>query len=120
MDTIGERIRFLRKKHGMLLEQMATSIGKSKSNISGYENNKFEPSAQTIIAICKLFDITTDWLLLGDDNQIPIMKQDECNKVSSMDLALLKKFEQLDKNTKIKLEGFIEGALFSFDNRDKI
>lgn len=118
MDTIGERIRFLRKKNEMLQDQVAEAIGKTKSNISGYENNKFEPSAQTIIALCKLFSVTTDWLLLGDSDQILIVEQDEVKLLS--DLALLKKLEQLDKDTKLKVEGFIEGALFIYDNKDKI
>lgn len=66
MDTIGERIKYLRRKQGLSLQELADIIGKSKGNISGYENNKYEPSAQTILALAKYFKISTDWILSGE------------------------------------------------------
>lgn len=69
METIGERIKYLRTTKNVSLQELADVIGKSKSNIHGYENNSYEPSAQTIIALCKFFDISSDWLLLGKEFQ---------------------------------------------------
>ena len=66
MRTIGERIKALRKRENLSGQQLAEIIGKSKGNISGYENGKFEPSAQTIAALCRYFRISADWLLFGD------------------------------------------------------
>lgn len=106
MDTIGGRIRFLRKKNEMSQEQVANSIGKTKSNMSGYENDKFEPSAQTIIAICRLFSVKTDWLLLEDDS---IIETDS----PSIDAALINELRQLDHEVKVNLERLIKSVLFS-------
>lgn len=69
MRTIGERIKALRKRENLSGQELAEIIGKSKGNISGYENGKFEPSAQTITALCRYFHISADWLLFGDEFQ---------------------------------------------------
>lgn len=69
MDTIGKRIQVMRLKHNLSLQQLAEIVGKSKGNISGYENDKFEPSAQTIISLAEYFKVSTDWILKGTEFQ---------------------------------------------------
>ena len=69
MKTIGSRIKNLRLEHNLSIQQLAEIVGKSKGNISGYENDKFEPSAQTIIAIAEYFSVSTDWILKGEKFQ---------------------------------------------------
>lgn len=90
METIGERIRYLRTSKNMSLQELADVIGKSKSNIHGYENNSYEPSAQTIIALCKFFNISSDWLLLGKEFQY------QNTSLSEQEKEMLWKFRQLD------------------------
>lgn len=66
MKTIGERLKFLRKKRNLTSEQLAEAIGLKKGSISSYENDRYEPSAKTIISICNYFNISSDWLLTGE------------------------------------------------------
>ena len=40
MDTIGERIRFIRKKNGLKQEEFAKDLSVSRSFISRIESNK--------------------------------------------------------------------------------
>ena len=69
ISTIGQRIKELRANNGLSIQELADLIGKSKGNISGYENDKYEPSAQTIISIANHFKVSTDWLLNGTEFQ---------------------------------------------------
>ena len=66
MTKIGDRIAYIRLNAGLTQDQFADKTGLKKSNISGLENNKYEPSASTLIKIVESFDVTSDWLLFGD------------------------------------------------------
>ncbi len=67
MNTIGERIKFLRMEKGLSAQALGDIIGRSKSNISGYETGKYDPSASTVISLCEYFGVAADWLLTGMD-----------------------------------------------------
>jgi SOS-response transcriptional repressor LexA len=67
MDSIGNRIKTLRKASNLTQFQLGELIGKSKGNISGYENGTYDPSASTIIELAKCFNISTDSLLFGGE-----------------------------------------------------
>jgi transcriptional regulator with XRE-family HTH domain len=69
LSKIGSRIAFIRLKSGLTQDQFAKRTGLKKSNISGLENNKYEPSASAIIKIVESFDVTADWLLFGETAQ---------------------------------------------------
>ena len=51
MKSIGDRIKMLRKAANLTQSQLGELIGKSKGNISGYENGTYDPSASTIIEL---------------------------------------------------------------------
>jgi len=69
LSKIGSRIAFIRLKTGLTQDQFAERTGLKKSNISGLENNKYEPSASAIIKIVESFDVTADWILFGETAQ---------------------------------------------------
>lgn len=100
MSTIGERIRDKRIENKMSMQELADAIGKSKGNISGYEKNTFEPSAQTIINISKLFKVSTDWLLTGEEYQN--WNGNDCaqNELSNKEADLVNMYRALDERDK--------------------
>jgi Predicted transcriptional regulators len=79
VNTIGERIKFLRVKEGLSAQALGDIVGRSKSNISGYETGKYEPSASTVISLCKHFGVTADWLLTGANDQILEQSESEAS-----------------------------------------
>ncbi len=79
MNTIGERIKFLRVKEGLSAQALGDIVGRSKSNISGYETGKYEPSSSTVISLCKHFGVTADWLLTGTSGQISERPESEAS-----------------------------------------
>lgn len=108
MDTIGERIKYLRRKQGLSLQELADIIGKSKGNISGYENNKYEPSAQTILALAKYFKISTDWILSGEIF-IQQEKEDHTRVLKSeLEKNTFQMFSELEERDKEDIFEFIK------------
>lgn len=81
MNTIGERIKSLRVERGLSAQALGDIVGRSKSNISGYETGKYDPSASTIIALCKYFGVSADWLLTG--TAVQKSEHNETNSPSS-------------------------------------
>ena len=61
--TIAEKLKYLRREHNMTQEDMAEKLNVSRQTISKWETNITIPDADNIVAICKLFNITTDELL---------------------------------------------------------
>ena len=58
-----ERIKELREEKGLTQAQLGKELMLNQNTISDYENGKLEPSVQTIIKLCDIFDITADYLL---------------------------------------------------------
>lgn len=113
MTTIGERIRLLRKEHNLTQDQLAKLIDKTKSNVSGYENDKFEPSAQTIISLCNFFDVSADFLLFGINNDVLKIEHKEDLELVHNEIDLVKKINRLDNYERAKVEGIVDGLLMA-------
>ncbi len=63
MDTLGERLKYTRKKHGYTQDSLAEIIGVSRGVIFNLEKNKTEPQSIVINAICQTLKINKDWLV---------------------------------------------------------
>ncbi|MDH6650218.1 UNVERIFIED_ORG: transcriptional regulator with XRE-family HTH domain [Rhizobium esperanzae] len=62
--TFGKRIKELRTKKGMTLDQLAAATGSSKSYIWELENkNPPRPSAEKLAEIAAVLEVTTDYLI---------------------------------------------------------
>ena len=57
------RIKELRKEKELTQMQLAKAIGINFRSISEYERGKVEPNIQTIKALVKFFECTSDYLL---------------------------------------------------------
>ncbi len=67
MDSLGEKIKFLRTSNNITQPQLAQKIGVSNGIISIWENNINEPKASYIKKICLFFDVSADYLLGLED-----------------------------------------------------
>jgi len=65
MNTIGSRIRQLRKKLNMTQFDFAKALEIKQSSLSQIESNKIMPSIETLIKIKRVFNTSFDWLLEG-------------------------------------------------------
>ena len=61
--TLGRRVRELRKRQGMTLEQLAAAIDRAPSQVSAIENGKREPRLPVLRALAQSLGTTIDELL---------------------------------------------------------
>lgn len=87
-DSIGKRIRFVRKKKRMTQRMFGALVGVSHSHISNIENGVENPSNTLVLMICSRFDIDQEWLLYGEGEML----------VPNDESALVKEAEQLEKS----------------------
>ena len=74
MEKFGEKLRALRLHSGFTLKQLATQLGLSSHGyISEMECGKKKPTADFIIAVAALFQVTTDELM-KDELEIDSIK----------------------------------------------
>ncbi len=63
MNTIGERLKYLRLSKKMTQEALAKRLGVSVSTVGMYERGKRNPDNEMLIKISKVFCISVDTLL---------------------------------------------------------
>lgn len=69
MIYFGEKLRSLRLEHKMTQQELADRLDLVKGSISAYEQSKKYPSIEVLIKICKVFNVSADYLLgLSEDD----------------------------------------------------
>ena len=71
METVGERVRSIRKREGLTMEKFGSRIGISNPSVSTIESGKSNPSNQTILSICREFGVSEMWLRTGEGKPYP-------------------------------------------------
>ncbi|MCX8083721.1 MAG: helix-turn-helix domain-containing protein [Calditerrivibrio sp.] len=83
---ISQKIKSLRKSQGITLEQLASSIGKTKSYVSMLENGRATPSLSTLKDISSFFGLTIADFFDRDYNTI---ENDKCTFDFEVDAELI-------------------------------
>jgi len=60
---IGERLAEIRKDHGDTQAVLATRLGVSLPTVRAWEQEKSSPSHEMLVTICRLYDVSSDYLL---------------------------------------------------------
>lgn len=115
INTIGERIRYLRNLNGTTLKFLSDATKISKGNLSSYENNKFNPGAEALVLISNFFNVSTDYLLTGKDFSPCLSTEENLFDISNEEYKLIKLFRKLNHVDKIKIEGIIENKLYEYN-----
>ena len=66
-----EKIQYCRKNAGMSQEMFAEKLSVSRQSVSKWENGTAAPDLDNLVAIARLFGVTTDWLLMEDAPEVP-------------------------------------------------
>lgn len=67
MQRFGEKLRTLRKRQGMTMQQLATALDfSSRGTIADLESGRLLPSTKLVIKIARLFNVSTDQLLFDE------------------------------------------------------
>lgn len=74
---MGERVRELRKTLGLSGEKFGEKIGLKRNSLSQIETGKNNLSEQSILAICREFNVNEEWLRYGTGEMFKDMTLDE-------------------------------------------
>ena len=77
METIGTRIKEIRKGAGLTLEKFGAKIGITAASLSTIENGKSNPSGQTVLMICREFNVNDDWMRDGTGEPFMQLSREE-------------------------------------------
>lgn len=70
--SFGDRIRNLREDMDLNQSQLGQAVNMTQRKISYIECGKYEPGIDDIIAFCKFFKVSSDYLLGLTDNRKPL------------------------------------------------
>ena len=71
---LGARISALRRDAGWSQAELGRRLQVSASAVGMYEQGRREPSADTLVALSRIFGVTTDYLLTGSPISAPDQK----------------------------------------------
>jgi len=111
MNTIGERIIFLRDNLDMTQVKLAELIGITKMTMHKYEKNLCEPRGELIAKMADVLNTTTDFLLGRTNDSSPLMKDDAAENTNKQELDLIYNFRRLTSINQAKVEERIESLL---------
>ena len=92
--TFGEKLQQLRRRQGWSQEELAARIPISRQAVSKWESGSAMPDTENVVAISRLFGVSTDYLLHDDyagDQDIPAVKDREAalKKRHNRDMAMM-------------------------------
>lgn len=59
----GQRIKECRQEKGLTQLQFAQLLSTTQSTIGKYEREELQPNIDVIIKICKIFEVSSDYLI---------------------------------------------------------
>ncbi|MED1010718.1 helix-turn-helix domain-containing protein [Bacillus mycoides] len=69
MNTIGQKIKFFRKRLSLTQDEFADKYGFSLGQIKHWETDRHQPDVESIKALCVIFGVSSDALLGFDDER---------------------------------------------------
>ena len=92
ISVIGERLAEVRKDHGDTQQSFAVKMNVTKYTVSSWEQEKSEPNHEMLVKICRLYEISSDYLL-GLSDADPAYIRNRMENLGQEDQLLLKELE---------------------------
>lgn len=118
--TISERVFERLRQLSMTQKEFAQKTGIQQSTISEWKKNKTNPSSDKILAICKVLDVSPEWLLSGVDPAAGRSRNQEYYTINiNTDTGILvAEFNKLEKSQRDRILGYVEAfASMKMENR---
>lgn len=110
--VFGTRVKDLREKEGLSMEQLATDLGVTKSRVNMWENNGTIPRGDVLVQLANYFNVSTDFLLGNDDNS-------EISKSNSRLSSLQRNLGKLNEADLNKAEGMLKAVFMDIFNDEE-
>ena len=92
---LGDMIYNLRKEAGFSQEYLGNLANVSTSSIGMYEQNRRLPNIETLVSICEIFAVSSDYLLERSNNRSPYKKAIKKNE-TLISKRILELMDELD------------------------
>lgn len=69
--SFGQRLKTARNNKKLTQSDVSKNLGIDFTTISKYENNKSEPDNETLLKLAKLYNVSPNWLLTGEESTEP-------------------------------------------------
>lgn len=103
-----KNLNLIRTEKRMSQLALSTKLGVAQETVSAYENGKAFPSADILMKLCDIFNVSADFMLDRTDVRYAI--KDFCDKnLSPEELELVTSFRKLSYPKKNKALGIIIG-----------
>lgn len=81
----SERIKELRKKHGLTQQKLGELVGVNKASISQWEQGEYAPSGDNLVALAKALGVSAHWLATGKGSPDPsVVLIDEAHQAAGV------------------------------------
>lgn len=75
--ALAERVKQLRTEHTWSQGDLAERVGADPAQISRYENGRITPSADAIVRLAEVFDVSCDYLLVDNAPRRPFRSPED-------------------------------------------
>ena len=130
METIGDRVKYIRKKilNNKSQKEFGNLIGLRPNSISCIETGTSNLTEQTANAICREFNINKEWLLTGEGNPENIPEDEtaavvsdlleEDNPFYDLIIRIMKTYKKLDDKSQTALKNMSQELLNNLKKGD--
>ncbi len=102
--TLGMRIGEYRRAKGLKQDELSEMLGVSPQAVSKWENDVSCPDIMTLPKLAKIFEVTTDALLTGENESKPEVKYSpETSKKCFDEMVLKIKVDAVDEKEPVKV-----------------
>lgn len=91
---IGERLAEVRFDHGDTQASLAEKLHVTHFTVSSWEQEKSSPSHETLVSICRLYQVSSDYLLGLSDVDPAYIQRKRLEKLTKAELKELATYEE--------------------------
>lgn len=95
---LNERIIQARKQAGLTQEQLGEKLGVSRQAVSKWESGQANPDVSYVMEMCRIFNVSADWLLFGTEQKASTVVQATIPKGKARHGYTLYMTERFDPN----------------------
>ena len=111
-NIFSTRVKELREKSGLSMDQLAAKLKVTKSRVNMWENNGTIPRMDVLVELANYFNVTTDYLLGNDDTS-------NISQYNSKLSSLQRNLSKLNEADLEKAEGMLKAVFMDIFNDEE-
>ena len=118
METVGQRIRRLRKDRGWTQEQFAVRVNASAQKVSNWERDYTPPSVEDVSKIAEVCGTKSDFILTGR-TEAPSSSNKKDNSLSEYESLFFYELDKLSEEDKKNALEHVRYLRYSAEQENK-